>query len=268
MRGYGRPLAAALLVATATATGACAGGDHDRAGISSTTGGSSAARSTVTVMAPATLKAALDQAAAAFERTHPGATVRINYGHVPALLTQIAEGVPADVLITPDEPTMAQARAKRAVGPTAVAVARNDLVLVAPASGKATVRTAASLGDAALTVAVCASELPCGKLTAQVAAKAGVTLAADSLEPGGSPAVVTKAAAGEIDLGVCFLTDARAAGGKVTTIPLDRALGGSATVTAAVVRSPANARGAEDFRSFLASAPGRALFTGAGFSAL
>jgi molybdate transport system substrate-binding protein len=261
----------AVLVAVLVAVPGCSD-SSGRAG--STASGSSGPTTTatvsgaVTVMAPAPLKAALDRVKAAFEAEHAGTTVDLNYGHVPALVTQISEGFPADVLVSPDEATMRQAHAKGVVGPSTTAVARNKLVLLVPLANPAKVKDVKALGDAGLTLVVCASELPCGELTGQVAAKAGVRPLADSQEPGGSLAVVTKVASGEADLGVAYLTDTRAAGDKVTTLPFDDALGASATVTAAAVSSPAHARAAEEFLAFLSSAEGRAAFAGAGFSAL
>lgn len=270
MRGRKVALAATFLSAVVAASGCSGGSGQDGATPSGSTGSTTtaAASGTVTVMAPAPLKGALDKVRTAFESGHAGTKVTVNYGHVPALLSQISQGVPADVLVTPDETTMKQVQAKDVVASSTVAVARNKLVLVVPAANPAEVKDVTALGDAELTVVVCASELPCGKLTSQLATKGGVTLVADSQEPGGSPAVVTKVAAGEADLGVCFATDTKAAAGKVAAIPLDDALGASATVTAAAVKSPANARAADQFLGFLSSAEGRALFTEAGFAAL
>lgn len=265
MRGRNGGLAAAVLLAVVAASGCADGGTQ--AGVASSSG-AGAASGVIMVMAPVPLKGALDKVKAAFERAYGDLTVTVNYGHVPALLTQISQGVPADVLVTPDEATMSRVQAKGVIGPSRVAMARNTLALVVPAANPAHVTDVTALGETKLTVAVCAADLPCGTLTSQLAAKAGVTLAADSQEPGGSPAVVTKAAAGEIDVGVCFATDAKAAAGRVTLVALPDALGTSATVTAARVKAPANTGGANQFLAFLSSAAGRALFTAAGFAAL
>jgi molybdate transport system substrate-binding protein len=268
MRGCRGALAVAF-VAVALVSSGCSGGSGQAGAVSGGTGSAPAvAAGTVMVMAPAPLKGGLDAAKAAFERGHVGMKVLVNYGHVPALLAQISQGVPADVLVAPDEETMKQVQAKGAVGSTTVAVARNRLVLVAPAANPGKVKDVTALGDAALTVVVCASELPCGILASQLAGGAGVTLIADSREPGGSPAVVTKVAAGEADVGVCFATDAKAAAGKVRAIPFSDRAGGSTTVTAAAARSAANAGGAGQFLAFLSSVEGRAAFTGAGFTPL
>lgn len=266
MRGC-RGALAVTLVAVALASSGCSGGSGQAGSISGGGAGATAA-GTVTVMAPAPVKGGLEAAKAAFERRHAGMKVLVNYGHVPALLAQISQGVPADVLVAPDEETIKQAQAKGVVGSTTVAVARNRLVLVVPAANPAKVKDVTALGDAALTVVVCAAELPCGARTSQLAERAGVGLTADSREPGGSPAVVTKVAAGEADVGACFATDAKAAAGKVRVIPLSDLAGASTTVTAAAVRSVANAVGADQFLVFLSSAEGRAAFTGAGFTPL
>ena len=63
---------------------------------------------TLTVMAPGPFKGLLEAATAEFEAAHPDVTVELNLGHVPTLLTQLEEGVVADVLITPDAGTMGQ----------------------------------------------------------------------------------------------------------------------------------------------------------------
>lgn len=268
MRGRGRAVAVACVAMAGVA--ACGGGDEPAgpgpsAGTATGAAGSSAG--TVTVMAPAPLKGALEKAGAAYQARYPGSTVTLNLGHVPALLAQISQGVPADVVVTPDEATMRQFQGKGLAAGTTVAVARNRLVLVVPAGNPAGVTGVASLGDDALTIAVCAAELPCGTLADRIAAKAGVTPAADSREPGGSPAVVTKIAAGEVDLGVAFGTDVRAANGKAAAVPLDDALGASVTVTAAALTSPADGAGADRFVSFLSTSEAAAAFAAAGFDA-
>lgn len=256
MRKSSGAVAVAVAAGLAMAAG-CGGGSGSDGSVAGTR---------VTVMAPAPLKGALEAAKTAFETGHPGSTVILNFGHVPALLAQLSEGVPADVIVAPDEATMRQVQSKGLVGPTSVAVARNQLVLVCPAQTPAGARDVTSLGDGKLTIAVCAAELPCGKLARRLAEKAGVALAADSQEPGGSPAVVTKVAAGEVDLGVAFATDVGAANGKAKAFRLDDAPEASVTVMAAELKAPAAAEAADQFLAFLSSAEGRASFTEAGFS--
>jgi len=220
------------------------------------------------VLAPAPLKAALEKAKATFEGEHPGTTVTLNLGHVPTLLTQLQEGVAGDVLVTPDEPTMKQAQDKSLVAGTPAPVARNELTIVVPADNPGKVAGVESLGNKDIAIAVCAAELPCGKLAEQLAQKAGVTVEADSKEPGGSPAIVTKAAAGEIDLGVVYASDVKAGGDKVTAIPVAKTATVSAQVMAASLVASRNKATADAFVTFLASPAGQTLFTQVGFATL
>lgn len=272
--------AATLLVALSTLAG-CAGSDASSTTsaaatdvpASPATSASVSAPSTnvtgeLTVMAAGPLKPALEEAKAAFVQANPGVTVTFDYGHVPTLLTQIGEGVPADVLVTPDAATMQTAVGKGYVTGTPTPVASNQLALVVPTGNPGKVSDVRALADPALTVAVCAAELPCGKLAEQLATKAGIQIAADSQEPGGSTAIVTKAASGEVEVGVVFASDIKAGGAKVEAVPLAAAVSVSSQVTAATLKEAANAAAADAFVAFLASPQGTAAFTVAGFAAL
>ena len=137
--------------------------------------------------------------------------------------------------------------------------------LVVPAGNPAGVKGVDALGVADLRVAVCAMELPCGKLAEQLAAKNSVTLSADTLEPGGSPAIVTKASTGEIDVGLVFATDVKAGGDKVEAISIPDGSNVSSEVSTAVLKATTNEAAAQAFVEFLASADGLALATAAGF---
>ena len=222
---------------------------------------------TLTIMAPGPFKGLLEAAKADFEAANPGVTIELNLGHVPTLLTQLEEGVVADVLITPDAGTMGQAGTKGLTAGEPAVFAKVPMALVVPAGNAAGVTDVTALADAALRVAVCAAELPCGKLADQLATKAGLVISADTLEPGGSPGVVTKASTGEIDVGLVFATDIAAGGDKVAkiAIPDDVNVASDASVAALMVADDADVAAA--FIAFLTSEAGLTLATGKGFLA-
>lgn len=230
----------------------------------STAGGDSLA-GTLTVMAPGPLKKLLGAAKTKFESENPGVTVQLNLGHVPTLLTQIEGGVPADVLVTPDAVTMGQASKKGMVSGKAEVIARSPMALVVPAGNPAGVKGVESLAVASLRVGVCAMELPCGKLSGQLAKKDSILLSADTLEPGGSAAIVTKASTGEIDVGLVFATDTAAGGTKVATVAIPESSNVSSQVSAAALSASTNATVARAFVDFLSSSGGLTLATEAGF---
>ncbi len=220
---------------------------------------------TLTVMGPASLKGLLEATKTRFEAENPGITIRLSLGHVPTLLAQIEGGVPADVLVTPDSATMGQASSKGMVAGKADVIARSAMALVVPAGNRAGVKGIDSLGNASLRVALCAKELPCGKLSDKLAAKSSISLDADTLEPGGTAAIVTKASTGEIDVGLVFATDVKAGGAKVERIMIPEASNVSSEVSAAALSASTNATAARAFVAFLASSGGRELATGVGF---
>lgn len=230
----------------------------------STTGGESLTGS-LTVMAPGPLKKLLGAAKNRFESENPGVTVQLNLGHVPTLLTQIEGGVPADVLVTPDSVTMGQASSRGMVAGKPEVIGLSLMALVVPAGNPAAVKGVVSLGIASLRVGVCAAELPCGKLSGKLATKNSLTISADTMEPGGSAAIVTKAASGEIDVGLVFATDVAAGGTKVKRVAIPESSNVSSEVSAAALSASSHSRLARAFVEFLASSGGLQLVTEAGF---
>ncbi len=263
-------MAAVLVAALAMVAGACGDDGSEDGEASSTSAGSATSQAeelsgTLVVMSPGPLKAFLESAAAAFGSEHPGVNIEMNTGHVPTLLTQLQEGVTADVLVTPDAATMAQADAKGLLGGPAGVIARSPMALVVPAGNPAGVEGVDALGDADLRVGVCAPELPCGKLADQLAANDSITLAADTLEPGGSPGVVTKASTGEIDVGLAFAVDVSAGGDKVEAIAIPAGSNVSSEVSVAYLAASADSDLAMAFVDFLVSPAGMELAVDAGF---
>jgi molybdate transport system substrate-binding protein len=219
----------------------------------------------LTIMAPAPLKSFLESAKAEFEAKHKGVTIELNLGHVPTLLTQLEGGVPGDVLVTPDGGTMGQATSKKLLSGDPAVIARIPMALVVPRGNAARVKDVAGLGDELFRVAICAAELPCGKLAQQLAAKASITLKPDTLEPGGSPAIVTKASSGEIDVGLVFATDIAAGGAKVEKIAIPDADNVSSEITVATLKASSNAPVAAAFVAELVSPGGAKLAATAEF---
>jgi molybdate transport system substrate-binding protein len=253
----------ALLLAVGLLAGACGNGDDDA---DSDDADGNALSGSITVMAPAPLKGALDQAKAAFEGEHPGVSVSVSYAHIPQILAQLQEGVSADVIVTPAEQSMKQAQEKGFVDAAPSAVASTELALVVPADNPGNVTGVDSLADDDLIIALCAPDLPCGSMADELAEKAGITLAPDSEEPGGIPAIVTKATVGEIDLGLVFTIGIKAGGDDVKGIAIEEDLAVSTLVQAAVLNEAPNVAVAQEFVAFLSSDLGESLFTGVGFS--
>jgi molybdate transport system substrate-binding protein len=104
----------------------------------------------LTVFAAVSLKDALDELVRGFEPAAKHAIV-VSYGASPALVKQIENGAPADLLISADLDWMDYATARKlVVADSRVNLLGNRLVLIAPASSTASVRIAQNFPLAAL----------------------------------------------------------------------------------------------------------------------
>lgn len=87
----------------------------------------------LTVSAAASLGEAFREIARGFESAHPGVTVRFNFAASGALVQQLRQGAPADVLACADEESMDRAQALALIDrPSRRDFTANTLVLVAP----------------------------------------------------------------------------------------------------------------------------------------
>lgn len=226
----------------------------------------------LTVFAAASLKEALDEAAAAY-RKQTGVPVRVSYAASSALARQIEQGAPADVFFSADLEWMdyLQKRNRLDVA-TRRSLLGNRLVLIAPRASKAQVdlkRPAtllAALGDGRLAVGQTRT-VPAGKY-------AKASLESLSLWSGVRPrlaesesvrAALMLVARGETPLGIVYASDAKAEPGVrvVATFPEDSH---PPIVYPVAALRGARAAQATRFVQWLASPDADALFTKRGFA--
>ena len=226
----------------------------------------------LTVFAAASLKEALDEAAAAY-RKQTGVPVRVSYAASSALARQIEQGAPADVFFSADLEWMdyLQKRNRLDVA-TRRSLLGNRLVLIAPRASKAQVdlkRPAtllAALGDGRLAVGQ-PRTVPAGKY-------AKASLESLSLWNGVRPrlaesesvrAALMLVARGETPLGIVYASDAKAEPGVrvVATFPEDSH---PPIVYPVAALRGARAAQAARFVQWLASPDADALFTKRGFA--
>ena len=226
----------------------------------------------LTVFAAASLKEALDDAAAAY-RQQTGVPVRVSYAASSALARQIEQGAPADVFFSADLEWMdyLQQRNRLDVA-TRRSLLGNRLVLIAPRASKAQVdlrRPAtllAALGDGRLAVGQTRT-VPAGKY-------AKASLESLSLWNGVRPrlaesesvrAALMLVARGETPLGIVYASDAKAEPGVrvVATFPEDSH---PPIVYPVAALRGARAAQAARFVQWLASPAADALFTKRGFT--
>lgn len=127
----------ALALALALASGPLHSGLlHAEAAAPGATAGAPAAGQTVTVFAAASLKNALDAAAAAF-KAKTGVELNISYASSMALAKQIESGAPAEVFFPADQASMDYLAGKGLIkADTRADLLGNSLVVVAPQASK------------------------------------------------------------------------------------------------------------------------------------
>lgn len=252
------PAAAVLLLA------GCGGGSTPAAdGGGSTSSG--AVTGTVTVFAAASLKESFTALGTAFEQAHPGVKVTFSFGPSSGLATSITQGNPADVFASASPTNMdTVVKAGDASNPTTFA--KNVMEIAVPPSNPAKVAQVSDLARSGVKVALCQAQVPCGKVARQVLtnAKVAITPVSDETDV---KAVLTKVQLGEVDAGVVYVTDVKAAGSKVTGIEIPSDVNASTSYPIATLTKAANPAAAAAFTAYVLSSAGTQQLTAAGFEA-
>jgi molybdate transport system substrate-binding protein len=238
-----------ILVAAATAVGLPACGDGGDA---------------VTVLAAASLTDAFTTVGRTFEEDHPGTTVELSFGPSSGLATSIVEGAPADVFASASPTAMAEVVDAGAVAGTPTDFAANLLSLVVPGSNPGDVRGLEDLARDELLVGLCAPDVPCGEVAARVLEDAEVTPATDT-EEADVRALLTKVSEGELDVGLVYETDVRAAGDDVEGIALPDGAPAGTRYPIAVLDDAEDVDLARDFVALVEGPEGRRVLRDLGF---
>lgn len=261
MRGRLRGTAAALLAGALVLTQAGCG--STRSGQAVPAGGSSALHGTVTVLAAASLTEVFGSLAERFEAAHPGVRIRLSFGASSVLAQQIDSGAPADVFASAATRNMQQVISAGSAS-TSSTFAGNVMAIAVPPGNPAGIGQLADLSRHGVTVALCRVQVPCGAAARQVFSSAGLTVKPVT-EEADVKATLTKVEMNEVDAGVVYLTDVRAAGGKVRSIPIPASVNAATQYPIAVLTKAANPAAARAFVGYVLSDAGRALLVAAGF---
>lgn len=261
-RTSGRPAQwTVALVAMLLAAAGCGG---DSQGSTPTDGSNGApAAQTLTVSAAASLTEVFTAIARDFEASEAGVRVRLNLGGSAALAQQVVAGAPADVFASASPATMKTVVDAGQADGTPVVFARNVLELAVPRANPAGIRTFADLGRPGVKLAVCAPSVPCGASAVQVL----------SAVPGTQPvtreqdvkAVLTKVVLGEVDAGLVYATDVRAAGDKVTGVAVPGAAAAANDYLITALEGAADPTLARRFVQHVTGAESRRALQDAGF---
>lgn len=165
----------------------------------------------VQLFAAASLGAVGDELIAAYRQETPQVSITATYAGSSQLVTQMVEGATPDLLITADSTTMNQAleKVEELAAATPETIATNALVLATAPGNPAAIDSLDDLAAPGVLTAICAEQVPCGRLAHQELTRQGVELAT-STEEANVSAVSTKVATGQVDAGFIYSTDATA----------------------------------------------------------
>jgi molybdate transport system substrate-binding protein len=260
MRARGSVIARAGVVVLALAAAGCGSGKSG----SAPAGSAGKPGGTLTIFAAASLTETFTELGRRFEADHPGATVRFNFGPSSGLAEQIVDGAPADLFASASPTNMATVvDAGEASDPRTFGT--NSLQIAVPPDNPAQIDSLEDLARSSVKVALCQPQVPCGRVAAKVFDNAGLAVRPVT-EAQDVKAVLTLVEIAEVDAGLVYVTDVRAAGDEVRAVAIPAAVNASTKYPIAVTAGSANAVTARAFVDFVLSPAGQSVLAAAGFA--
>jgi len=217
------------------------------------------------VSAAASLTDAFAAVADVFEQANPGVDVVLNLAGSSTLREQIVEGSPTDVFASANLSTMQQVvEAGVTSGPPRI-FAENRLQIAVPAGNSGGLVGLDDLADEELLVGLCAEGVPCGDLARTVLVEAGVDVSVDTNEPD-VRSLLSKIEAGELDVGITYVTDVISTDGAVEGLDIPEELNVVAAYPIVALEGAGDADLAEAFIEFVLSSDGQEVIGEFGFS--
>ena len=219
---------------------------------------------TASIFAAASLTDSFKALGTTFQTAHPGATVQFNFAGTPTLVTQIEQGAASDVFASADTTNMDKLKADGFTSGSAQVFAHNKLEIVVAAGNPKGIRGLADLAKPGVIYITAAATVPAGKYALQILASAGVKVTPKSLETD-VKSVVSKIELGEADAGIVYVTDVKAAGSKVSGVPIPDSVNVIATYPIVTVKGSKNSALGKAFIAYVLSADGQATMQSFGF---
>jgi molybdate transport system substrate-binding protein len=184
----------------------------------SASGATTRTNAELTVSAAASLTDVFPVIADAFTKRFPDTVIKFNFAGSSTVMNQVIAGAPVDVIATASEPTMQiGVDAKLVLRP--LFFARNSLTIAVPAGNPANIKSLSDLQRGGLLLGVCDTAAPCGASAAELFTKnkLNVTPVTRELDV---RSLLGKVISGDLDAGIVYITDVKAAGSKVEFVEI------------------------------------------------
>jgi molybdate transport system substrate-binding protein len=219
----------------------------------------------ITVYAASSLTEAFTTIATQFEAAHKGTKITFNFAASGTLATQINQAAPADVFASAAPKNMdTVVKAGNASNP--VNFVKNTGEIAAAPGNPANITSVADLAKSGVKVALCEPTVPCGVVASEVFKNASVTVKAAANEPD-VKSTLAVVESGEVDAGIVYVTDVKAAGSKVVGIEIPATQNATTEYPIATLKGSKDAALAKAFVDYVTSAAGQKVLTAAGFLA-
>ncbi len=227
--------------------------------------GSSDNRTKIVVFAAASLNKSFTEIGERFETDNPGASVEFSFAGSSDLVTQLTQGASADVFASADTENMDKLVQAGLSAGDPVNFASNTLTIVVAPGNPKNVKAFQDLTKPGLSVVVCAPQVPCGSAAKKVEQSTGVQLKPVSEESSVTD-VLNKVLTGQADAGLVYVTDATAAGDKVTSVPFAESGSAVNVYPIAVLKQSTHQDLAHKFVDLVTGEAGQIVLHAAGFS--
>jgi molybdate transport system substrate-binding protein len=253
----------ALLVVVAVAAG-CSSSSKS----TSTTGttASGGLTGSITVSAAASLTGTFTDLGKSFEQAHAGTTIHFNFGSSAALVTQIQQGAAADVFASASSKTMDSLVSSGDVQGQPTVFAKNKLEIVVKPGNPLGITSLADLTKAK-TVALCASDAPCGAAADTALKNNNVTLDPAKVTRGADvKATLAEVTSGDADAAVVYVTDAKTVtAAEGTSVPIPASENVIATYEIGQVKASKNGDLDQAWIAYVTGPEGQSVLAAAGF---
>jgi molybdate transport system substrate-binding protein len=258
-------LTTSLIVVGLAACGSNNSGTSSAPGPSASESGSLSLSGNITVFAAASLTESFTELGKQFESANPGTKVTFSFGASSGLAQQINSGAPADVFASASPRNMDQVVDVGGASNPKV-FATNKMEIATPPNNPAQIASVNDLAKSSVKTALCQPQVPCGSVAQQVFTNAKITVKPVTLEPD-VKSVLTKVQLGEVDAGMVYVTDVKAAGEKVKGVEISDDVNASTDYPIAALTKSGNAAVASAFVDLVLSPAGQGVLTAAGFQA-
>ncbi|MEK4027793.1 MULTISPECIES: molybdate ABC transporter substrate-binding protein [Bacillaceae] len=223
----------------------------------------------LTISAAASLKDAMDDMQAAYEKEHPNIKLKFNFGSSGSLQQQISQGAPVDLFFSAAEEKFdALVKKGKIRKEDGLDLLGNDLVLIAPKQEKAPIKSFKDLGKAGKISIGMPESVPAGEYAKETLEKMNLwnTVESNIVYAKDVRQVLSYVETGNVDAGIVYKTDALVSSKVKIAATADPKMHGPIIYPVGVIKDSKHYKEAKNFYHYLQSDEALKVFKDYGFT--